>query len=137
MRRILPILLLAAVPAFAQAYDNGRVNVGHKVGHFAVGFGIAWGFGVAGHHKTGLALGIGLGIAKEVYDHRHSDETWVSQKRDVLITSAGALLGYAVSRHFWPHGADLDGGHSDLASMTPSELMDWDRREQAFDEGVR
>lgn len=115
--KITPIILAAllAVPAFAQASDNGKVNVGHKIGHFAIGFGVAWGCGLANHHKTGLAIGIGLGLAKEYYDNKHG-ETWASQKRDILITSAGAVLGYAVAQHYYPDGADL-GRRGDLSQF--------------------
>lgn len=130
-RAILIGLALLAIcwPLAAQASDNGRVNVGHKIGHFTVGFGVAWGCGLAGKHKTGLAIGIGLGLAKEWYDNRYH-ETWVSQRRDILITSAGAVLGYLVAKHYYPHGMDFDS-HDDLASLTPSQLWDWDRQRMA------
>lgn len=113
MKRALLALLLLAAPAFAQASDNGKINLGHKAFHFSVGFGVAWGCGLANHHKTGLAIGIGLGLAKEYADNKHG-ETWASQKRDIIITSAGALLGYAVAKHYYPDGADLSGGHESL-----------------------
>lgn len=120
-------LLTICWPLAAQASDNGKVNVGHKVGHFTVGFGVAWGCGLAGKHKTGLAIGIGLGLAKEWYDNRYH-ETWVSQKRDILITSAGALLGYLVAKHYYPDGMDFD---SRLSFNTMNDQMNWDRQRMA------
>lgn len=111
-RFFLCLFLALSAPCWGQASDNGRVNVGHKAAHFTIGFGVAWGFGLGGHHKTGLALGVGLGLAKEYYDHKHSDETWSSQKRDIIIiTSAGAVLGYFVAKHYYPDGLDLSDGH--------------------------
>lgn len=122
-------LLFIALPVSAQASDNGGINYGHKVGHFAVGFGVAWGCGLAGHHKTGLAIGIGLGLAKEYHDNRYG-ETWVSQRRDIIITSAGALLGYAISKHYYPEGYDFSPDHT-LDHMTLYEREQYDVKAQA------
>lgn len=85
----------------------------HKAAHFTIGFGIGWGGQVSGHPKTGLALGIGLGIAKEVHDV-HYGETMAHARRDVIVTSLGTLAGYLVARHYYPDGADLSGGHESL-----------------------
>ncbi len=114
MKKVLTLILASvlAIPCFAQQ-DAGKVNVGHKIGHFTIGFGVAWGCGLANHHETGLAIGIGLGLAKEYVDNK-SGETWVSQKRDILITSTGAILGYAIAKHYYPEGADL-GRHAEAS----------------------
>ena len=93
------ILTILATTALLHAQDAGRIDYARKAGHFSAGFVLAWGPGMAGYPKVGLALGIGAGIAKEVYDHRYG-ESAMSNRRDVLITSAGAVLGWYLSKPY-------------------------------------
>ena len=110
------ILAILVTTALLHAQDTGQINYARKAGHFSAGFVLAWGPGMAGHPRIGLALGIGAGIAKEVSDRR-GGESLMSCRRDVLITSAGAVLGWYLSRNY--HDGHLLDDH----------MSTWDRQQ--------
>ena len=117
--RLLLVALALVILGFGcplKGQDMGQINYARKAGHFSAGFVLAWGPGMAGHPKFGLALGIGAGIAKEVSDRRGC-ESLMSCRRDVLITSAGAVLGWYLSRPY--HDGHLVHDH----------MSTWDRQQ--------
>ena len=126
-RIFLAILAILATTALLKGQDAGRIDYARKAGHFSAGFVLAWGPGTAGHPKFGLALGIGAGIAKEVSDRR-GGESLMSCRRDVLITSAGALLGWYLSKpyqgSFAPSAASCYDGH-----LLDDHMSTWDRQQ--------
>ena len=116
MNRARSMLAILATTALLHAQDTGQINYARKAGHFSAGFVLAWGPGMAGHPRIGLAIGIGAGIAKEVSDRR-GGESLMSCRRDVLITSAGALLGWYLSRPY-------HDGH-----LVHERMTTWDRQQ--------
>lgn len=86
------LLLTLAVSLQAQPFIQQR----DKQLHAAVGFSIAFTGSGFKHPKAGLALAIGVGVGKELYDRRHAGHT--ADAKDALATAGGALIGYGLGR---------------------------------------
>lgn len=106
MKRILLALLLApSLKAQAPGYNNTSGGTysknwwSHKVGHFSICFGYSWGGSKLGYPKTGFALGMAWGLAKEVHDVRRG-QSMMNARRDLLIDLAGGLAGLYVTKRF-------------------------------------
>lgn len=67
-------------------------ELSRKAAHVAAGAGIGFVCAKMGHPRTGVALALGVAMAKEWSDGRNSREPYQSRRRDVLITTAPALV---------------------------------------------
>ncbi len=84
------ILALLCLPALA---SDRSYYVNRKIGHAAVGIGIAWAGHELGYPKTGIAVAFGVGIAKELYDRKHGGKF---RAGDVAWTAApGAVISFS------------------------------------------
>lgn len=70
-----------------------QVYVQHKAAHALVGIAVYEAFRAADRPKTGLAVVLTLGVAKELYDRKHGGRF---RPGDVAWTVAPATLTYSV-----------------------------------------
>ena len=83
-------LMLVALPAMAESHQT---YVQHKTIHALGGIAVYEAFRAAGRPKTGLAVVLGLGIAKELYDRKHGGRF---RGGDVAWTTAPATVTFVV-----------------------------------------
>lgn len=74
-----------------------------KLIHLLVGYCLSVTLGHLGYPKTGLAVGIAVGIGKEVYDNQHRDRH-KAEFADFAYTAGGAGIGFTVSIKFGKKG---------------------------------
>ena len=90
--RITPVLLVACLPLLGMD-DAHKTYVEHKAAHALIGMGICYAGAKLGHPKTGIAIALTLGIAKEIYDQKHGgkfrggDVAWTTMPGVVLTYS--------------------------------------------------
>jgi uncharacterized protein YfiM (DUF2279 family) len=88
MKRLLAISALLASSAHADTW-TGPDKTLHFVGGAAIGASVTL---YTGNPRDGLLAGVGVGLAKEVYDSRHKDSHTPSAK-DFAVTALGAAVG--------------------------------------------
>ena len=70
-----------------------------KVIHFLVGYALSLTIGHMGYPKTGLAVGLAVGIGKELYDAKHP-ANHKAEFADFAYTAGGSVIGFTVSIKF-------------------------------------